>query len=96
MKQQLIPIPRELAESLKPQGETGMGYQVVSVTLKNGKQYDQVVTSEGCVIQVRGYRDVPFSSEDMAAVTVNHRHWNFRRPTPNRPMALAQAQGSRS
>jgi len=74
----LIPIPRELAESLKRQGETGMGYQVVSVTLKNGKHFDQVVASEGYVIQVRGYKDVPFTTDDVASVSLNHKRWNFR------------------
>jgi hypothetical protein len=38
------------------------------------------VTSEGCVIQVRGHRDVPFSPEEVAAVDVNHKRWNFREP----------------
>jgi hypothetical protein len=74
----LVPIPREYADHLKRQGETGMGYQVVSVTLKDGKHFDQVLTSEGCVIQVRGHRDVPFAPDDVASVKVNHKRWNFR------------------
>jgi hypothetical protein len=74
----LIPIPRLYADRLRHHGETGMGYQVVSVTLKNGKHFDQVVTSEGCVIQVRGHKDVPFSPDDVASVDVNHKRWNFR------------------
>jgi hypothetical protein len=74
----LIPIPREHADLLRHHGETGMGYQVVSVTLKNGKHFDQVVASEGCVIQVRGHKDVPFSPDDVASVSVNHKRWNFR------------------
>jgi hypothetical protein len=57
-----------------------MGYQVVSVTLKNGKHFDQVVASEGFIIQVRGHKDVPFSSDEMASVNVNHSRWNFRQP----------------
>jgi len=57
-----------------------MGYQVVSVTLKDGKHFDQVVASEGFIIQVRGHKDVPFSGDDMAFVDVNHKRWNFRRP----------------
>ena len=76
----LVPIPHECASILKRQRETGMGYHVVSVTLKNGKRFDQVLTSEGCVIQVRGHRDVPFTSEEVAAVDVNHDRWNFREP----------------
>jgi len=76
----LVPIPPETASDLKQQQETGLGYQVVSVTLKNGVHFDQVVASEGCVIQVRGHKDVPFSPDDVASVAVNHKHWNFREP----------------
>jgi hypothetical protein len=74
----LVPIPREHADSLRGHRETGPGYQVVSVTLKNGKRFEQVVASEGCVIQVRGHKDVPFAPEEVAAVDVNHHRWNFR------------------
>jgi hypothetical protein len=55
-----------------------LGYQVVSVNLKDGRRFDQVVASEGCGIQVRGYSDVPFKQDEVAAVQVNHRRWNFR------------------
>jgi hypothetical protein len=74
----LVPIPREHADGLRRHGETGPGYQVVSVTLKNGKCFDQVVASEGCVIHVRGHKDVPFAPDEVASVNVNHRRWNFR------------------
>ncbi|HKT46580.1 MAG TPA: hypothetical protein VJP87_03575 [Candidatus Acidoferrales bacterium] len=74
----LVPVPREWADYLKRQKETGMGYQVVSVNLKDGRSFDQVVASEGCIIQVRGHRAVPFAAEDVASIEVNHRVWNFR------------------
>ncbi|MGC1904685.1 MAG: hypothetical protein WA715_12770 [Candidatus Acidiferrum sp.] len=74
----LVPIPHEWAANLKRQKETGFGYHVVSVTLKSGKCFDQVVASEGCVIHVRGHKDVPFAPEDMARVDLNHKSWNFR------------------
>jgi hypothetical protein len=79
----LITIPNEWADSLKGQGDTGLGYQVVSVGLKDGWRFDPVVASESCVIQVRGYGDVPFEMEEVASVQVNHRHWNFRGGNPN-------------
>jgi hypothetical protein len=74
----LVPFPRELAVNLGRQNETGMGYHVVSVTLKSGRRFDQVVASEGCVIHVRGHKDVPFAPDDVASVAVNHKRWNFR------------------
>ena len=74
----LVPMPREWAEYLRRQRETGPGYQVVSVQLRDGKRFDQVVASEGCVIHVRGHRDVPFAPDDVASVNLTHAEWNFR------------------
>jgi len=74
----LIHISPETVGELKLQTETGPGYQVVSVMLKDGRRFDQVVTSEGCIIEVRGYAEVPFTCHEVATLTVNHRHWNFR------------------
>ena len=74
----LFPIPPETAANLKREKETGIGYQVVSVHLKDHRSFDQVVVSEGCIIAVKGYADVPFRFDDVATVTVNHKRWNFR------------------
>jgi hypothetical protein len=74
----LIHISPETVGELKLQTETGPGYQVVSVMLKDGRRFDQVVTSEGCIIEVRGHAEVPFTCHEVATLTVNHRHWNFR------------------
>ena len=74
----LITIPRMFADHLKQAQETGIGYQVVSVELRDGRTFAQVVTSEGCVIEVRGYEEIPFAPDDVASVSINHKRWNFR------------------
>lgn len=74
----LVPIPRRFVDQVKRCAETGIGYQVVSVVLKDGRSFDQVATSEGCIIEVRGYNEIPFESDDVASVSVNHKGWNFR------------------
>jgi hypothetical protein len=73
-----VPIPSGCVDILKNAGETGIGYQVVAVQLKDGRTFDQVVTSEGCIIEVRGFKEIPFSPEDVVSVSVNHKRWNFR------------------
>lgn len=50
----------------------------ISVELKDGKCFDQVVASEGCIIEVRGYEQIPFAPEEVASVIVNHKRWNLR------------------
>jgi hypothetical protein len=74
----LTPIPSRCVDQLKEVKETGIGYQIVSLKLRDGRLFDQVVTSEGCIIEVRGYEEIPFAPEDVASVMVNHKHWNFR------------------
>lgn len=74
----LVPIPAEFADSLKQVGETSIGYQVISVELKDGRRFDQVLSSEGCIIEVRGHKNIPFGSDDVMSVRVNHKRWNFR------------------
>ena len=78
------PIPQECLAQLKDSAETGIGYQVISVELKDGRCFDQVVVSEGCIIEVRGYREIPFSVNDVASISVNHNRWNFRDESDSR------------
>ena len=74
----LVPIPSGCVDHLKRTKETGIGYHVVSVELNDGRFFEQVVVSEGFIIEVRGYREIPFASDDVASVSVNHKSWNFR------------------
>jgi hypothetical protein len=74
----LVPIPNRFIDQLKRAEETGIGYQVVSVVLKDGRSFEQVATSEGCVIEVRGHQEIPFAPDDVESVSINHKGWNFR------------------
>jgi len=78
---QLFPIPNQCVDYLKRANETGMGYKVVSVRLLDGRSFEQAVVSEGHIIEVRGYHEIPFQPEDVASVSVNHKRWNFRSGT---------------
>lgn len=85
----LVPIPCGCAEHLQSTKETGIGYQIVSVELKDGRVFEQVVISEGCVIEVRGHKEIPFTPDDVASVHLNHKHWNFRAPSDVRAKTRA-------
>jgi len=74
----LVPIPSGCVDHLKRATETGIGYQVVSVELNDGRFFEQVVVSEGFIIEVRGCKEIPFAPNDVASVSVNHKRWNFR------------------
>jgi hypothetical protein len=54
-----------------------MGYTVASITLKDGRRFDQVVISAGWLSRVRGQPDMPFCECDIAAITVTHEKWDW-------------------
>jgi hypothetical protein len=59
--------------------ETGVGYIVVGVTLRDGRTYDQVLISDtGYVDRVRGLPDIPFTEADIIKIIATHRKWNWK------------------
>ena len=75
----LVPIPTESLKRLKPDDLKSFGYQFVSVKLKDGRVFAQAVASEGCLIQVKGFREIPFVETDIESVDADGEPWNFRR-----------------
>jgi hypothetical protein len=75
----LVPIPAESLKRLKKDDVRDFGYQFVSVKLKDGRVFAQAVASEGCVIQVKGFREIPFVEFDIESVAADGEPWNFRR-----------------
>jgi hypothetical protein len=75
----LVPIPQENFERLKKEKPAQLGCQFVSVLLRDGRYFEQAIESEGCIIQVKGYRSIPFTEMDVELVEVSNKPWNFRR-----------------
>ena len=73
-------LPKIWSEFLSKKPETGMGYQVVSVTLLDGQKIEDVAIIEARMIgEVRGHADVPFEPDDITNIELTHRKWVFRR-----------------
>jgi hypothetical protein len=62
---------------LVSQPETGMGYQIASIILKDGTRYDQVLIEAGYVTRIRGLKTILFSEDQIAEIVVTHDKWNF-------------------
>ena len=75
----LVPIPPESLYRLKEDDLKGFGYQFVSIKLKDGRVFPHAVASEGCVIQIKGFREIPFVETDIESVGADGEPWNFRR-----------------
>jgi hypothetical protein len=73
----MIYLSEKWAPQLTSQPETGMGYQVVTVGLNDGRQFPQAVVDSNYVTKVRGYAEVPFSEDEISSITVTHDKWDW-------------------
>jgi hypothetical protein len=81
----LVPIPQVSLAQLKNEKSSELGYRFVSVRLRDGQYFAQAVESEGCIIQVKGHRSIPFTEMDVESVEVSSKPWNFRRRGAMKP-----------
>jgi hypothetical protein len=58
------------APVLLKQPETGMGYQVAAIFLKDGRRFDRVTIVGGYVTKVGESIDIPFQEEEIEKIIV--------------------------
>lgn len=68
----MLKLGARWAEYLADEAETGMGYQVVSIYLKDGRSFDRVALVGGIISNVSGSQEIPFSEEEIARIVVTH------------------------
>jgi hypothetical protein len=73
----MLPLSGKWASKLAAGPETGMGYQIASIVLKDGKRFDRVVVVDGNVTRVRGVEGIPFSEDQIEQIIVTHDKWDF-------------------
>lgn len=74
----MLQLSKKWIDKIIPQGETGMGYHIATIALKNGTEYKQVVIDSGFITRIRGLSDIPFSEDDIERIIVTHDKWDFR------------------
>jgi hypothetical protein len=73
----MIVLSDKWGPELVAQGETGMGYQIASVILKDGRRFDRVVIVGGIVGQIKDIEGIPFSEDQIDQIIVTHDKWDF-------------------
>jgi len=59
--------------------ETGMGYQVVSIKLKDGREFKQVVIDSGYITRIRSLKNIPFDESEIDEIIVTHDKWDWQK-----------------
>jgi hypothetical protein len=76
-------LPEHRSKFLLTQPETGMDYQVVAITLRDGRVINDVaVIHHSVVSEVRGHSNIPFDPADITQIEVTHGKWKFQHERP--------------
>jgi len=73
----MIALSDSWGPKLVAQGETGMGYQIASIVLKDGTRFNQVVIVGRNITQIKGIEGIPFTEQQIAEIFVTHDKWDF-------------------
>ncbi|MGA9852365.1 MAG: hypothetical protein WBR15_05480 [Gammaproteobacteria bacterium] len=66
----MFELSKKWAPILLSQPETGMGFQIISVYLRDGRRIDNVGIVGGTVAGVNGKDEIPFAEEDIVDIKV--------------------------
>jgi hypothetical protein len=69
----MLTLDKKWAEVLISQPETGMGYQVATVHLSDGRQFSRVMIVGGKITSIDGDQNIPFLEKDIDNIIVTGR-----------------------
>jgi hypothetical protein len=73
-------LPKIWSEFLVKKPETGMGYQVVSLHLQDGRRINDVVIVESSlIVEIRGQTKIDFDPHEISEIELTHRKWKFEK-----------------
>jgi hypothetical protein len=55
---------------LARQPETGMGYQIATVVLSDGRRFNDVLIQQGLITRIKGLAVIPFSESEIIDIIV--------------------------
>lgn len=68
----MFELSKKWAPFLTSQAETGMGFQIASIYLRDGRVFEDVVIDSGHVTRVGYSLDIPFIEADIEKIVVTH------------------------
>ncbi len=68
----MLALSNKWAPILVSQPETGMGYQVASVFLIDGRRFDRVSIVGGFIVKIGDSTNIPFKEAEIENIVVNH------------------------
>lgn len=68
----MLALSEKWAPLLKSKPEAGMGYQVASIILRDGRKFEKSTIVGGYVTQIAGVTGIPFDEESIVDIIVTN------------------------
>jgi hypothetical protein len=68
----MLQLSQRWTPRLVSQPETGMGYQIATVSLRDGRHFDQVLIDGNVITKIRGLAQIPFTEAEITDIVVTH------------------------
>jgi len=68
---------KRFSDFLRTEPETGMGYWMVTVFLRDGRMFPQTVVVSGVIARIRNYPAIPFLEAEIEHLEVTHEKWDW-------------------
>ena len=78
----MVQLSSKWADFFNSRPETGMGYVIVTVILKDGRCYPRVVVAGGMIAEINGDPTIPFSEDEIAEFVITHDKTDLLRKHP--------------
>ncbi len=71
----ILQLSDKWVQFLVNQPETGMGYQVCTIRLRDGRDFKQAIVDSGLVTKIKDTDGIPFSEDEIDEIIVTHDKW---------------------
>jgi hypothetical protein len=68
----MLALSDKWALTLLSQPESGLGYQIATVILKDGRKFSKAVIDGGYITKVGDDTRIPFADSDIESIVVDH------------------------
>ncbi len=75
-------LPEKWIKYLQNEPESGMGYQIATVRLKDNTKFENVVIVQSELIgEIKGYNEIPFEPDDIISIELNphQKYWGEKK-----------------
>lgn len=66
----MLQLSEKWGPLLARQPETGMGYQIATVVLRDGRRFNDVLIQDGLITRIKDLRIIPFTESEIVDIIV--------------------------